>query len=562
MLIDGLPITASTGSTVDLSQYLIADVERIEVVKGASSAQYGSAAMGGVINVITQRTAQGLAGTATFDIGSYGSQNDNGRTASANNRHARFSLGGGGEKWRLSVSGDTLDDAGFALNPALHARQGDAQKRTQLAAHGEWLISPQSRVWTDVSRYTEKDIQRYNMFVPPVNVPQHKHEDITRDRVSGGLSWRFGNGLKAQIKAVDERYESHSPGYSQSVLMTDRRSRQHVQHVGTQLDLPAWGRQMWMLGTDWHRETLVQSNNGVSELGNAGNAERTSAEVFLQNDIFLNDDWEVLLGLRGQNDSDFGSHWAPKVSVRGNVLQNGAWRAVVRSSLGQGYRVPNLKERYYLFDHSALGYKVVGNPRLKPESSTSFQLGLTISRDDRLSIEVNGFHNQITDLIQTDLANATSVNGVATYSYANIERARTSGLETSVRWNASAALTLTGSYTYTRTLDEGTGHELTRRPRDIVRLGADWRLTDASTLSLRLRHQSSELVDTATQARSPSWSTLDMNLQQKLGPATTLFLGINNVTNRQRNFADQNDYGPVAGRFVYVGAKVAFGNAI
>jgi len=53
VLIDGLPITASTGSTVDLSQYLISGVERIEVVKGASSAQYGSSAMGGVINIIT-----------------------------------------------------------------------------------------------------------------------------------------------------------------------------------------------------------------------------------------------------------------------------------------------------------------------------------------------------------------------------------------------------------------------------------------------------------------------------------------------------------------------------
>ena len=57
VLIDGLPITASTGSTVDLGQYLLSEVERVEIVKGAASVQYGSSAMGGVINVITRSSS-------------------------------------------------------------------------------------------------------------------------------------------------------------------------------------------------------------------------------------------------------------------------------------------------------------------------------------------------------------------------------------------------------------------------------------------------------------------------------------------------------------------------
>lgn len=562
VLIDGLPITASTSSTVDLGQYLLSDVERIEVVKGASSAQYGSSAMGGVVNVITRRTAAGFGGTAALDLGSYGSQNDNGRGASANNRHARFNLGGGTEHWRLALSGDVVDDAGFGVRPDAYPRQGDASRRQQLAARGEWMPDARGRAWAEASRYTENDTQRYNVYVPPANVPQRKQEDITRDRVSGGMDWRFASGLRAQLKGVHERYDSHSPGYSNEVLATNRQSRQETQHLGTQFDLPAWGRQLWMVGTDWHRETLAQTSNGLSELGVAGNAERTSTELFVQNDILLSDTWEVLLGLRGQHDSDFGGHWAPKVSVRGNLLDGGGWKGVLRASLGQGYRVPNLKERHYLFDHSALGYKVVGNPDLKPESSTSLQVGGTLAHGDRLAIEVNAFHNRVRDLIQTDLANATVADGIATYTYANIARARTSGLETSVNWRASAALQFNAAYTYTRTRDLDTGQELTRRPRDIVRLGADWRALPGSTLSLRLRSQSNELTDTATGARSPAWTTLDLALNHKLGAATTLFAGVNNLTNRQRDFAAQGDYGPIAGRFIYIGAKVAFGNAL
>ncbi|MFY3385244.1 TonB-dependent receptor plug domain-containing protein [Paracidovorax sp. MALMAid1276] len=560
VLIDGLPITASTSSTVDLSQYLLADVERIEVIKGASSAQYGSSAMGGVVNVITRRMPEGFRGTATVDAGSYGRQNDSGKNASANNRHARFDLSGGSEQWRLGLSGDVVDDAGFGTDPSRYPRQGDASRRQQLAARGEWRPGAQGRVWGEASRYTEDDIQRYNLFVPPANVPQRKREAITRDRVTGGADWRLANGVRAQINGVSERYDSRSGGYSNETLATDRNSRQQMQHVGTQFELPAWGRQMWMVGTDWHRETLAQTSNGLNELGVSGNAERTSAEVFVQNDILLSDTWEVLLGLRGQNDSDFGSHWAPKVSVRAHLLDAGGWKGTLRASLGQGYRVPNLKERHYLFDHSALGYRVIGNPHLQPESSTSLQLGGTLARGDGLALEVNTFHNRVRDLIQTDLANASVVDGIANYTYANVARARTSGVESSVRWQATPALALNAAYTYTRTREETTGLELTRRPRDIVRLGADWRVHSSTTLSLRLRHQSSELADTTTRARGPAWSTLDLALNYRLSHATTLFAGVNNLTNTQRDFGNPADFGPIAGRFVYLGAKVAFGN--
>ncbi|MGB3067739.1 MAG: TonB-dependent receptor [Ottowia sp.] len=562
VLIDGLPITASTSSTVDLSQYLLDDVERIEVVKGASSAQYGSSAMGGVVNVITRRQAAGFGGTAQVDVGSYGQQNDSGRSFSANNRHARFNLGGGGEKWRLSVSGDRLDNAGFGVDPDAYPRQGDANLRQQASVRGEWLPSRNGRAWLEASHYTEDDTQRYNLFVPPANVPQRKLESITRDRVSGGVDWRFANGMRAQVKGVNEQYDSHSPGYSNEVLASDRRSKQRMQHLSTQLDLPAWGRQLWMIGTDWHHETLGQTVNGGSELGTAGDAKRTNTEIFVQNDILLNDTWEVLLGLRGQNDSDFGSHWAPKVSVRANLLNGEDWKGVFRASVGQGYRVPNLKERYYLFDHSALGYRVIGNPNLKPESSNSFQLGATLSRGSKLSIDVNAFYNRVRDLIQTDLANATVVDGIASYTYSNVARARTSGFDISANWRATPSLGLNAAYTYTSTKDETTGQVLTRRPRDIVRLGADWRIQQDTMLGLRLRHQSSELVDTATGARSPGWTTLDLSLNHKIGRSVTLFFGVNNLTNRQRDFSNTSDYGPISGRYIYVGAKFAFGNAL
>lgn len=559
VLIDGLPITASTGSTVDLGQYLVGEVERVEVVKGASSAQYGSSAMGGVVNVITRRIQPGFGATLEVDAGSYGRQNDSGRRASANQKHARFGLSGGGETWRLALSGDVLDDAGFGLRPELWTRQGDASERVQLTGRAEWLPRAGQRFWLEAGRYSEDDVQRYEYFVPSKYVPQRKSEDITRDRVVLGSQWQLDSGARLQAKAVREHYDSDSREVSDGYQIARRNSAQQTQHLSTQVELPAWGRQVWMLGADWHRETLRQTTNGNSELQFNGRAQRDSRELFLQNDIFLNDDWELLLGVRGQHDSDFGGHAVPKVSLRGTLLERGDWRGVLRASAGAGYRVPNLKERHYLFDHSSLGYIVIGNPNLRPESSTSLQLGGTLSLGSRWSLDGNLFHNRVKDLIQTDLGNATSVQGVTAYTYANVARARTAGLEAQLRWQATPALALQAGYTRTHTRDLESGGELTRRPRDMARLGVDWKLQQGTTFTARARYQSDELADSVSGQRSPAWSVLDLGLGHGLGGGWTVFAGINNAFNRQRDFASASDFGPIAGRFVYVGAKWAFG---
>lgn len=559
VLIDGLPITASTGSTVDLSQYLVGEVERVEVVKGASSAQYGSAAMGGVVNVITRRIQPGLGATLEVDAGSHGRQNDSGQRASANQKHARFGLSSGSEAWRLALSGDVLDDAGFGLRPELWTRQGDASRRVQLTGRAEWLPRAGRRFWLEAGRYSEDDVQRYEYFVPSKYVPQRKSEDIARRRVVLGSQWRLDGGARLQAKAVREHYDSETRELSNGYQIARRDSAQQTQHLSTQLELPAWGRQVWMLGADWHRETLRQTTNGNSELQLSGRAQRDSRELFVQNDIFLNDDWELLLGVRGQHDSDFGGHAVPKVSLRGTLLERGDWRGVLRASAGAGYRVPNLKERHYLFDHSSLGYIVIGNPNLQPESSTSLQLGGTLSLGRRWSLDANLFHNRVKDLIQTDLGNATSVQGVTAYTYANVARARTAGLEAQLQWQATPALALQAGYTRTHTRDLQSGGELTRRPRDMARLGADWKLQQDTTFTARARYQSDELADSASGQRSPAWSVLDLGLGHTLGGGWTVFAGINNAFNRQRDFASASDFGPIAGRFVYVGAKWAFG---
>lgn len=239
VLIDGLPITASTGSTVDLSQYLLNEVDHIEIVKGATSAQYGSSAMGGVINVITRPIEPGFSGEAVVDVGSHGGQNPSGRGLDAASRHARVRLDGGTEAVRYRLTGDMLRDAGFTVDRSAWPRQGDAMRRGQLGGRLEWLPTASTRLWLDASHYNEKDRQRFNYFAPPNNVPQSKDETIDRNRLTWGGRWQGEQGLRAEVKGVSERYDSDSDTYSNQALQQSRQARQRTDHVTAQVDLPA-----------------------------------------------------------------------------------------------------------------------------------------------------------------------------------------------------------------------------------------------------------------------------------------------------------------------------------
>src|SRR5690606_26428529 len=106
---------------------------------------------------------------------------------------------------------------------------------------------------------------------------------------------------------------------------------------------------------------------------------------------------------------------------RWHAFETDHWRGTVRAGVGQGYRVPNLKERYYLFDHSQLGYVVIGNPDLQPEEATSYQLGVTLSHAENITAEFGFYWNELRDLIQIDDDNpGTGPGGISEFRYLNV----------------------------------------------------------------------------------------------------------------------------------------------
>ncbi len=564
VLIDGLPMTKTTGSTVDVSQLAVLDIERVEVVKGAVSAQYGSSGIGGVVNVITRPVAAGLAGEFTTDAGTYGHQNPSGDEADPARYAARATVQGGSEQLAMRLSASHQHSDGIDPEPQTWARPGDEYDRTDFSLRTDWSPDENHRLSAAVSRFEEESGSRFTERNPPFVINQGKDETVSRTRYS--LSGDHGRvaDLRGGWSAVHEVLDNDTLKYSGSSVFDDRRAESTLSRFSVHLGGPVGLSHNIQGGVDIHRETLEQFKDGSSELGAEPRRHRESQEIWAQDIWMPTANLELVPGVRFQHDSDFGGYTAPKINARYDLLQTDSVTGFLRGGVGVGYRVPNLKERHFTFDHSQLGYIVQGTPDLQPEESVSYQFGGGLSWNRSAWLEANAFLNSIEQLIQTSPdAEATQArnDGVQVFTYENLAEARTWGLETTAGWEPSRNWRLTAGYTLTRTEDLATGDELNRRPRHQALIGLDgpfW-LTNLSW-SARVRYQSEEFVDAAAGTESPGYTTADLKLNYRFSDRLRLFAGADNITDEQRDFANASeDFRPVAGRFLYAGLTVSLG---
>jgi len=585
VLIDGLPITASTGSTVNLNQYMNMDIEQIEVVQGAASAQFGSAAMGGVINIITKPIGA-ATGHITTEIASNGQQNPSGKKLDSNKRYVEASVEGAldkNQRFHARLSGSYLDNDGLSLDHEAWPRLKDASEQSQVSArfsyhpdgkgisdnddsNNDSRMVKNAQYWLEANHYKEDDVSRFNYYVAPRYLAQQRDEHITKQRFSVGaradITPHVDNRSKTyrlSAQALHEEYQSESNTKTQQTITSARDTDISTTLAQAQLDLPELllsdkHIHLIQVGGQVQQDKLSQTRNQSSELI-SDNVSRDVGELYIQDDWLIGDNWEVLSGIRYQNDEDFGGHMAPKVSLKYNHLDASGRDHVFRSSIGGGYRVPNLKERYYVFDHSNLGYKVMGNPDLQPETSTSYQIGYQGQLSDSVNLTVNGFYNDVNDLIQTDEDNATFDGNIAIYKYMNVDSAKTYGGDIGIDWQVDERAKLQASYAYLKTHNNVTDTELTYKPNHKAMLALDYQINDKLQLIPRLNYESKQLISTSEQAYSPSWWTLDSKLNYDATANLSLYAAINNIFDVQRDVTDTGDYRPIDNREWLLGAS-------
>ena len=435
VLIDGARVNSPFFSGYDFSALTTENIERIEVVRGPFSALYGSDALGGVIQIFTRPAAIGLSGQATGEAGSAGQRQGS----------LFFSAGQGlfaatGSYRYARVGGDRVNSDWKEQNGSLRL-EGRLSDVARLAVEGS-ILDGETGIPGPVGGETPRargGFREERIELPVWIRPASDHE------------------ATILVAHVTSKPTFRNPDDPFGFTSSDTDARTWQARIS---DTWKTSRQTLTAFASWERWTVddrssfgTSLNNDHSTLWGGG----------IQSALHLGDSWIATVGVRYDHHSEFGNAWSPRGTLSW-LLPGGRWK--VRGSVGRAFRAPSVGELRFPFS---------GNPDLRPERSTSYEVGVERYLG-RGRLDVSLFWNDFRDLIVFEFA--TSKNQ-------NVGRARTRGFEASWRQEVSAKLDVDAGYTYLEGEDRTTGKDLLRRPRHRAFVGLTWQPVHALAVSPR-----------------------------------------------------------------------------
>ncbi|NTS77095.1 TonB-dependent receptor [Catenovulum sp. SM1970] len=565
VLVNSRPVVSPTGSSTDLDQISTNDIVQIEVVRGAASVMYGSSAMGGVINIITKTPDENSA-KISYELAHF---DDNAISGDEYGHTAKLSTSIITGEWANSLNILYIDNPGFDYDKTTVNQDAGGNEKSFVNFSSSKEFEPLTL--TLAYQYLEEDKSRATSQIPGQDKYISYLSEVEQHQFDINLASAIFD--KAQHKTaqtswqLNGRYINHEETSGQSNSLRDTEIElieldgQHV-WSGSSLEVVAGGVA--------HVDTLnqIKPSSGSVEIDDES---RQSVEAYLQSN-WIDKDYQILAGLRAQHDSDFGEHSAIRISGMMN-LGNKENRVQWRTGLGQGYRVPNLKERFYVFDHSNLGYKVYGNEDLKPEESLSFNSTLSYETlvfeqsswlsSAELSAEINLHYTQTENFIETVIdAEKSAEEGLEISTYENISEATLQGVDVSTElrfdnWYGQL------NYSYLDARDEN-GQRLEERPYHQVKANLGYsNLNQDIDALLYLVYQANESYSNSfTQSIDNEWVTVNFSFTHGITDNLSWRFGIENIFDEHSSpVADQEqlfDAREVSSRRFSLGASYKF----
>ncbi len=555
ILEDGERVVGDVGGAIDLSAIPTADIERIEIVSGPTSSLYGSAAIGGVVNIITSPPRDfGASGRGRLAYRSLHGVVGQGSAA--------YKFHGQLEPWVGADVNYTRQD-GVPKEDDLPDLRIPANERYMVGARGGFRMTENMDVRARVRVFHDRfdgvetsnapGLGRYVIDDPEVTNRYTVHVIHNTRLDSKGSSLRLTLGKQWYDNFTEQQYRN-SPIFTRH----DRAERmQSFEAVATFVD----GPRTWVAGTRYEVEhfeqTLFQTTSDASGNVVESAGQEVTPQTFGTAAWYGQLSWKlgaltVMPGARVEDHTKFGTAAAPRLAAAYVVSPE----VTVRASAGRGFRAPSAKELGFVFDHSIYGYKILGNPNLLPEKSWGVNGDVTYTPDPRLIFRGSAYANWVEDLIDIDLANGKTDNGISTYTYTNFGRARTAGAEVDATLKPAPFLRAESSYAYTWTRDDVNDQPLAGRPPHAVtaavRIEPGWKLE----LYVRARIVTDSFLD--AQTRSPGYETIDARIGRALWPKSQLYVGVLNITDVHSEAGRIGDTRPPLGRIFYVGLKGDF----
>jgi outer membrane cobalamin receptor len=533
VLIDGI-VANEPGGSFNFADLSIADIDRIEIVRGSQSALFGSDAIAGVIQIFTHRgTSEGLSPKprALFEGGSFASY--------------RYAGGveGKGKRVDYSASFTRSDTDNDVLN-------GSFNEET-IAGNLGIVTSKNSEIRAVFrSEAGRAGVPGQYEFQRPDADEYYRHRDI-----SGGLtftaqsttswaqrlSYTVNDSRQFSADPVDSgsylpTYQGHPGSFTLSDFTFQTLNQTRRQRISYQSDLSLPRNHILTAGADYERESGVVGDPNANPL----EAVRNNYGGYIQDQWAMRGRLFVAVGVRLEQNQNFGFFATPRLSIAAHLHQpaaSGFWGLTkLKGNFGTGFREPTLVESYSNSPYFR------GNPDLQPEKSVNFDAGIEQHyAADRGAIETTYFDNRFRNQIGFVTTDFVTFQG----TFFNIGKTRARGVETTLRQYLGWHFEIAGAYTYldgrvlesTSTFDPvyAPGQQLLRRPRHSGYVDLRWkpgRWTLGATGQFVGRRVDSDFEGLGLTS-NPGYGILNLLASFRISDSTSIYGIVDNALNKK-----------------------------
>ncbi len=452
ILLDGEPLVGRNAGILKLGRIATGNIKQVEIVKGPSSSLYGSEAMAGVINVITEMPSKESLGLQVH----HASNNTWGTTLNYSNRFNKTGV----QFFINRISAD-----GYDLDPTIYGKTVDPSREWNGQLKITQEISNQLQLLVSLRNYDARQENNYQIYYqnnPAIASGYTTEKDQSaftqlKYQVSPnsliyfrGFYDHYTNESFVNLNKTGTRFDETS--FDQSVLKPE------IQFEKNRPD-----KSQYVAGFGANFEMIDASRY-------AGKQQLTTGYAFTQKEWYLMQQKLTLIaGARLDKRNDFDAHLSPRFATA--YKPNSHWKFT--ASVGWGFKAPDFRHMYLNFYNAQIGYSLLGtstlwselqklqqqgflqtgadiskyasSAALKPETSFGVHIGAKYT-SEKLIIEGGIFRNDISNLIDVYALPVARSNGLPIYSYQNIGSVFTEGAEIDLKYRLSNSWSVSGGY--------------------------------------------------------------------------------------------------------------------
>jgi outer membrane receptor for ferrienterochelin and colicins len=474
ILVDGEPLTGRNAGIINLGRIAIGNIKQVEILKGPATSLYGSDALAGVINVITEEPKNNSLHFQTY----YASNNTLGLTAASDIKKNKTSF---------QLFANRYSSDGYDLDKNIYGKTMDPFVDYSFNAKMIYDINAKNKFTVSARYFSDKQFNNYVIY--PEQEPQIVKGNTIETDKSLYSRWQHtvNDKLNYFTSLYTTSYSNNAAVFLQKndSLYEEIKLTQFLLKPEIQVNIGKNPAALLVAGAGYNFETVNSTRYGTPKQLN-------SWYIFTQKQIQWKEKTNIIVGARFDKNSLYAAQLSPKMAVAYKVNPD----FIIKGSVGAGFKAPDFRQQFLDFSNSLIGYTLIGanelgngllklkktgqidnsvdiNPYLNgvellPEKSIGLNLGFDYTLNNNSVFKVNLFRNDISNLIETYNLPFVKINNQAIYSYMNVSKVFTEGMEFNFSHHFNENFSLYGGYQYLVAKDKNVlrkikGKEIYRR---------------------------------------------------------------------------------------------------